>query len=113
VEPRDIGAASGTLTFFRSVGGTFGVSLFSAIFTNRLHDDLATRLSSDQLAELTRYGGRLDAAALKALPEAVQSHYVQAVAHATQNVFGWAVLFGALALLAGFLVRTGRAGKSA
>ncbi len=36
VEQKDLGAASGAATFFRSIGGSFGVSLFGAIFANRL-----------------------------------------------------------------------------
>lgn len=51
VEPKDIGAASGTLTFFRSIGGTFGVSLFAAVFASRLHDELARTLSPTPAAD--------------------------------------------------------------
>lgn len=105
VQPKDIGAASGTLTFFRSIGGTFGVSLFAAVFTNRLHDELAQTLSSDQLETLTRNGGRADAGVLQGLSEAARSAYIQAVAHGSRSVFHWAIVFGALALLIGLLVR--------
>ena len=38
VEQKDLGAASGAATFFRSIGGSFGISLFGAIFANRLAD---------------------------------------------------------------------------
>ena len=34
--PRDIGVATSTATFFRSMGGSFGVALFGAIFASRL-----------------------------------------------------------------------------
>ena len=34
--PREIGVATATATFFRSVGGSFGVALFGAIFASRL-----------------------------------------------------------------------------
>ncbi len=36
VEPRDIGVATSTATFFRSMGGSLGVALFGAIFASRL-----------------------------------------------------------------------------
>ena len=36
VEQKDLGVASSAATFFRSIGGSFGVSLFGAIFANRL-----------------------------------------------------------------------------
>ena len=34
--PRDIGVATSTATFFRSMGGSLGVALFGAIFASRL-----------------------------------------------------------------------------
>ena len=41
VEPQDIGVATSTATFSRSVGGSFGVAIFGAIFASRLGDQLA------------------------------------------------------------------------
>ena len=41
VEPRDIGVATSTATFFRSMGGSLGVALFGAIFATRLTSELA------------------------------------------------------------------------
>ncbi len=38
--PQDMGVATATATFFRSVGGSFGVALFGAIFASRLADQL-------------------------------------------------------------------------
>lgn len=113
VTPKDIGAASGALTFFRSVGGTFGVALFAAVFNNRLHDGLVSKVSADQLDELTENGGRLGSDALQALPEAARTAYVEAVAHANQGVFGWALVFGVLAVIAGLLLRGARQEKAA
>ena len=40
--PRDIGVATSTATFFRSMGGSLGVALFGAIFASRLADELTT-----------------------------------------------------------------------
>jgi MFS family permease len=41
VEPRDIGVATSTATFFRSMGGSLGVALFGAIFASRLASELS------------------------------------------------------------------------
>jgi putative ABC transport system ATP-binding protein len=41
---RDLGAATSGVTFFRSIGGAFGVSVFGAIFSNRLASELAAAL---------------------------------------------------------------------
>ena len=40
-KPQDIGVATSTATFFRSVGGAFGVAIFGTIFATRLADELA------------------------------------------------------------------------
>src|SRR6266516_2767571 len=37
VEYRDLGAATSATTFFRSVGGSFGVAVFGTVFASRLH----------------------------------------------------------------------------
>jgi EmrB/QacA subfamily drug resistance transporter len=108
VPPKDIGAASGALTFFRSIGGTFGVSLFAAIFISRLHDALASKLAPDVLERLTRNGGRLDESLAQSLSAADRSAYVDAVANASQGVWGWAIVFSALAIVIGLLVRSRR-----
>ncbi|MFE0453796.1 MFS transporter [Streptomyces sp. NPDC058914] len=38
VEPRDLGAASSTVTFFRSLGGAMGVSALGAVMADRITD---------------------------------------------------------------------------
>ena len=41
VPPQDIGVATSTATFFRSVGGAFGVAIFGTIFATRLAGQLS------------------------------------------------------------------------
>ena len=108
VPPKDIGAASGALTFFRTIGGTFGVSLFAAIFTSRLHDTLALQLAPAVLDRLTRNGGRLSQSLVQSMSPAERSAYVHAVASASQTVWIAATVLFALALVIGFFVRSGR-----
>ena len=38
--PDEIGVATSTATFFRSVGGSFGVAIFGAIFASRLASEI-------------------------------------------------------------------------
>jgi EmrB/QacA subfamily drug resistance transporter len=87
-EPRNIGVATSTATFFRSVGGSFGVAIFGTIFATRLGDQLA-RLPADVVARLGS-GVHLSPAAARALPPAVHDDFLQAFAHALHGVF----LFG-------------------
>jgi hypothetical protein len=42
VGPRDMGVATSSATFFRSMGGSLGVALFGALFNARLSDNLGT-----------------------------------------------------------------------
>jgi len=92
VEQKDLGVASSTATFFRSIGGSFGVSMFGAVFNHRFADEITTRLGAAG-AKLTTAGARLDPTTIKALPAPVRLGLLESVAHAISNVFMWAVVF--------------------
>jgi EmrB/QacA subfamily drug resistance transporter len=96
VDRRDLGIATGTVSFFRSVGGSFGVAIFGAIFTNRLTGELARRLPADVLARARASGGgsatsSLSPKALDALPAPLREGFVQAFSHALTATFRYAV----------------------
>jgi hypothetical protein len=94
VAPRDIGVATSTATFFRSVGGSFGVAIFGAIFASRLTDQLA-KLPHSVTARLGS-GVHLQPEQAKHLPPLVHADFLTAFAHALHGVF----LFGmALAII--------------
>ncbi|MEV0154436.1 MDR family MFS transporter [Micromonospora sp. NPDC050686] len=100
VEQRDLGAASGAATFFRSIGGSFGISLFGAIFANRLAGSAAGDAFSGGGGE----GGRMDLEQLKALPPQVRELVLGGLSNAISHVFLWAVLFTvAVPVLAWFI----------
>ena len=46
VDVTEVGAASATVTFFRSLGGTIGVSVLGAILAVRVSDDVTSRLAA-------------------------------------------------------------------
>jgi hypothetical protein len=94
VEQRDLGVASSAATFFRSIGGSFGVSLFGAIFNHQLIAELTARLGAAGTA-LTSGGGQVDPASLRQLPAPVRTGFLESMAGAISHVFGWAVLFAA------------------
>jgi EmrB/QacA subfamily drug resistance transporter len=94
VAPRDIGVATSTATFFRSVGGSFGVAIFGAIFASRLTDQLA-KLPHSVTAQLGS-GVHLQPEQAKHLPPLVHADFLNAFAHSLHSVF----LFGmALAII--------------
>jgi EmrB/QacA subfamily drug resistance transporter len=88
VRPKDIGVATSTATFFRSVGGAFGVAIFGAIFATRLAD----RLKLLPHAVTARLGGgvHLNPEQAKHLPPTVHEDFLNAFAHSLHGVF----LFG-------------------
>ncbi|MGC4852451.1 MDR family MFS transporter [Micromonospora sp. DT4] len=86
VEQKDLGAASGAATFFRSIGGSFGVSLFGAIFAHRLADSAAGKA-------LSGGEGEMDLEKLKDLSAQVREVVLGGLADAISHVFLWAVLF--------------------
>jgi EmrB/QacA subfamily drug resistance transporter len=100
VQPKDLGVASSSATFFRSIGGSFGVSLFGAIFNHQLTAELTTRLGP-AAAKLTGSGARTDPSALKHLPLAVREPFLASIGGAIGHVFMWAIPFAvAIPLLA-------------
>ncbi|WP_433459169.1 MDR family MFS transporter [Micromonospora sp. CA-248212] len=99
VEQKDLGAASGAATFFRSIGGSFGISLFGAIFANRLADSAAGAAFGGESS-----GGGMDLEKLKQLPAQAQELVLGGLADAISHVFLWAVLFTvAIPVLAWFI----------
>jgi MFS family permease len=104
VEQKDLGVASSAATFFRSIGGSFGVSLFGAVFNHTLAGELTTRLGPGA-AQLTSGGARTDPKTLAALPTAVRGPLLESLASAISHVFVWAVVFAALVPVLALLIK--------
>jgi len=99
VAQKDLGAASGAATFFRSIGGSFGVSLFGAIFANRL----ASSAGGGAFAG-GGGGGQPDLEKLKQLTGPMRELVLGGLSDAISHVFVWAVFFTvAVPVLAWFI----------
>ena len=90
VDYRDMGVATSASTFFRSMGGSFGVAIFGAILNARLTANLATLLpggapgvSTEQLTG--------SPAAILGLPPQVRDAVIEAFVRSLQTVFLTAV----------------------
>jgi EmrB/QacA subfamily drug resistance transporter len=94
VAPRDIGVATSTATFFRSMGGSLGVALFGAIFAARLNHELATLRLGDRFSG----GVNISPAEVHALPAVMRLDFLHAFVDALQPVF----LVGAALAAVGF-----------
>jgi EmrB/QacA subfamily drug resistance transporter len=94
--PRDIGVATSTATFFRSMGGSLGVALFGAIFAARLAHELE-RLPPEISARLGA-GVNVSPDEVHALPPVIREDFLHAFVSALQPVF----LVGAAVTLVAF-----------
>ena len=102
VDPRDMGVASSSRTFFQQIGGSIGVSIFGVIFARRLTGDLSTRLPG---VHLNSAGGQFDPVAVNRLPAPVRHDVFFSISHAVQGVFIWAVPAAVIVFLLAWLVR--------
>jgi EmrB/QacA subfamily drug resistance transporter len=98
VQPKDIGVATSTATFFRSVGGAFGVAIFGAIFATRLADQL--KLLPHAVTAKLGGGVHLNPEQARHLPPAVHDDFLQAFAHSLHGVF----LFGTVLAVVPFVL---------
>ena len=96
---RFLGTATSAATFFRSIGGSFGVAVFGAIFTATLRDNLPKYLPPEALAKVPHGNVSFNPAQLKALPAPIHNGFVEAFAHSLQTVFLVGVPFGVLAFV--------------
>src|SRR6185369_10100957 len=95
VEQKDLGVASSAATFFRSIGGSFGVSLFGTLFVRSLDNDL-TRQLGPGAAALTNGSGQVDPSKLGAMPAAIKGPLFHGIATGLSDVFLYAIPFVAL-----------------
>jgi EmrB/QacA subfamily drug resistance transporter len=99
---RDLGAASASVTFFRSLGGTIGVSVLGAVLANRVTADLATAL---HVPEGTASTGDVSALNLQALSPAVQQAVHTVYGDATAHIFLISAAVAVVGVIAALLLK--------
>jgi hypothetical protein len=100
VQPKDIGVASSSRTFFQQIGGSLGVALFGAIFARRLTESL-----SATGVHMNAAGGQLDPVTVNNLPAPVRHDVFLAIAHAIQGVFWWSAPIAVLVFILAWCVK--------
>jgi EmrB/QacA subfamily drug resistance transporter len=80
---KDIGAASSTVAFFRSMGGTIGVSVLGAVLANRVTDNITNHLP----AGAAQSNNGTSSLNLAQLPPAIQDIVRAAYGDATGHIF--------------------------
>lgn len=93
---KDIGTATSTVTFFRSVGSTLGAAIFGTILTNRLSHHIAENIGGSQGAQIAE-SMQSSAHSLQTLPADVQQAVLTAFATSFHDVFLLAIPFAVAA----------------
>jgi len=102
----DLGAATSGVTFFRSIGGAFGVAICGSVFSSRLAAELAHDLAGIPLPPgLNIAAAEADPALLKRLPPAAHAHVLQAYAQSIDRIFLFAVPVAAVAFVLSWFLR--------
>lgn len=86
VDVRDVGAASGVVAFFRSLGGTIGIAVLGAILATRVSDHITTGFRDAGLPAPPDTGGGTSLN-LDGLPEQVVTIIQHAYADSTGFIF--------------------------
>jgi EmrB/QacA subfamily drug resistance transporter len=101
-----LGTATATATFFRTIGGAFGVAVLGAVFNNRLLSLLTSTLPANELHKLIQGGSIItNPQRIAHLPAAEQLQVIQAFSHALQTVFIVAVPFAVAAFAISWLMK--------
>ncbi|MGN6792283.1 MAG: DHA2 family efflux MFS transporter permease subunit [Streptosporangiaceae bacterium] len=99
VDYADLGAGTSGTTFFRSIGGSFGTSVFGAIFDHVLPRNLQSALHGLKLPPGIGLTSGASPAALAKLPPPVHTAFVSGYSASIRTVFLAAVPVGAVAFL--------------
>jgi EmrB/QacA subfamily drug resistance transporter len=103
---QDLGAATSGVTFFRSIGGSFGVSVFGAIFSNRLASELTAALRGVTLPKgVSIVTAQANPAVLKRLPAVIRDGVLHAYSLALHPVFLWAIPVAGIAFALSWFLR--------
>ena len=106
VDRRNMGVATASVTFFRSMGGAVGTALFGAILNLRLAHHLALVIPAGSGAEAGAATGSVsDVSAIRALPEPVRTWVLTAFTQAMDDLFLLAVPFLVVGLVIALLMR--------
>ena len=106
VEQRDLGVGTSSATFLRSMGASFGVAIFGAIFSNQLAANLKKNLpASAQSAGINPASLQGNPAQLAHLPPAIHTGLINSVSDSLHVVFLTAVPILVVAFFLTLLIR--------
>ncbi|MGW0856631.1 MFS transporter [Streptomyces sp. NPDC002690] len=108
VSPADLGAASSTVTFFRSLGGAVGVSVLGSVLTTRIGHyarETITRLSPEDRATAAKSSGSGQLPDLAVLPAPVRTWLESAYGHGIGDIFTYVAPVALIAFLVTLFIK--------
>jgi EmrB/QacA subfamily drug resistance transporter len=105
VDRRNMGVATASVTFFRSMGGAIGTALLGAILNIQLQHHLSKIIGAAQGGVQSGPINTNDVTAIRALPEPIKSWVLEAFTRAMDDVFLVAVPFMGVAFLIALTMR--------
>ena len=108
---KDLGTATAASNFLRSMGGTFGTSIFGAILTSQLVRNLSALLPAGATGAISGGNVTSSPAAVHALPPAVRDPIIEAFVRSLHVVFLAAVPIAMLPSCSACSSRSVRSGE--
>ena len=105
VDRRNMGVATASVAFFRSMGGAIGTALLGAILNVQLRHHLSQIVGAAQSPGLGGSINTNDVSAIKALPEPIKGWVLEAFTRSMDDVFLVAVPFMAVAFVIALTMR--------
>ncbi|MDV9173332.1 MFS transporter [Streptomyces sp. W16] len=102
VTPKDLGAASSTVSFFRSLGGAVGVGVLGSVMSGRITHyakDTITSLDPQSQAAAAKAAGSSALPDMDALPGTVRTWLESAYGHGIADVFLYAAPFALISFI--------------
>ena len=106
VDYEELGTATSAVTFFRSIGGAFGASLFGTIFTNKLRSEINTAVAAGKINPTFPFQRAIeDPKLIKQYPKSEAQPFLHTYAHALHYVFLYAIPLCMLAFVLSLFLR--------
>jgi hypothetical protein len=103
---KDLGTATSSVTFFRSLGSSLGASIFGAILVNRLAHNLGVFLPANAKAShITAKSLQASTAQLKTAPPNVLHAVLQSYANSFHSIYLFGVPVAILMFLAALMLK--------
>jgi EmrB/QacA subfamily drug resistance transporter len=100
-----LGVATSTVTFTRTIGGAFGVSLLGAVFSDRLLHQLLSHATAAQLKLISGGSVTANPTQIQHLPLAQRTLFLDSFSHALSMVFLVAVPFAVVAFFLSLIMK--------